>query len=86
MPQPYGPGQEPDDTAVTMSQLLDRGLPGQLQPAGAWNLPAGEAVILAGDAATGNRIRMCLDVAGISAAVVVLAPSGQLEWQGDAVE
>lgn len=86
MPQPYGPGQEPDDVAATMSQLLDRTLPGQRTPAGPWSLPAGEAVILAGDAATGNRIRMCLDVAGISAAVVVLAQSGQLDGQSDAVE
>ncbi|MFY1636147.1 hypothetical protein ACN27F_23210 [Solwaraspora sp. WMMB335] len=49
-------------------------------------LAPGEAVILAGDAATARRIRMCLDVAGISAAVLVLAPSGQLEGQGDPVE
>lgn len=86
MPQPYGPGQDLGDDTATLSQLLSRGLPGQRPPAGSWQLASGEAVILAGDAATANRIQRCLDVAGITAATVVLATSGQLERQRDPVE
>lgn len=86
MPQPYGPGQDLGYDAATMSQLLIRALPGQRPPAGNWCLAAGEAVILAGDTATADRIRRCLDVAGITGASVVLSPSGQLERQRDPVE
>ncbi|WFE24875.1 hypothetical protein O7623_15675 [Solwaraspora sp. WMMD791] len=37
-----------------------------------WRLAVGEAVVVAGDAATANRIRMCLDAAGITAATVLV--------------
>lgn len=95
MPQPYGPGQEPgDDSVAVLHRSTVDG-----DPAGAsWRLAVGEAVVVAGDAATANRIRMCLDAAGITAATVLVTPaatatlssgplsSGQLERQGDPVE
>ncbi|MFV2022027.1 hypothetical protein [Micromonospora sp. LOL_023] len=86
MPQPYGPGQDLGDDTATLSELPSRGLPGQRPPTGPWQLASGEAVILAGDATTANRIQRCLDVAGITAATVVLAQSWQLERQRDPVE
>ncbi|MDG4763956.1 hypothetical protein O7632_07520 [Solwaraspora sp. WMMD406] len=98
MPQPYGPDPEVGAGAAGHPRIIRWRFPRQwgkvrrsadLPTPPVFELPVptpGDAVILAGDDKTAHRIRMCLEVAGITAEVVVIPQSGQLEGERDPVE